>query len=571
MYFMRRTARGMTFMDVIIGTALILVIFTALVGLLRSSLRITSLAKSRSVATAAAEGQIEYIRSLSYDNVGTIGGIPAGPIPQYATTTQDGVTLVTRTFISYTDDPADGLGTNDSNGIMTDYKTIKVSVTYTSNGTPEEVDLLSAYAPPGLETTTGGGTLKIVVVNALGVAVPGASVRIQDASTSPTINLTTFSDSDGLVFLPGAPTSTQYQVLVTKNGYSSAQTYTRDSTNQNPTPGFLTVVKDQTTTATFAIDLLSTLNISTFSPIATSTWNDAFSNSSQMASMTNTTVSGGNIQLVSSSGSYVPSGSARSTSIGPTYLYGWSSASMSSVLPGGTTAVFHVTDGSGTLLPDTTLPGNATGFTAAVDLSNISTTTYPSLGLSADLTTSSTSTTPLIQSWSITYLQGPVPLPNIDFTLTGAKAIGTTGGGVPIIKTTVATSTGATATQSLSLEWDTYNLTLPNYDVVDACNAPPYVLSPGTTLSSTLVLSTSTANMMLVSVRDAAGPVANASVALTHSGVTKTVLTDSCGSAYFGSLSSTNYDISISKSGYTTFNATAVPISGHIFYAATLD
>ena len=558
-------------MDVIIGTALMLVIFSALIGLLRSSIRVTGEAKSSSIATALAESQMEYVRSLSYDNVGTVAGIPTGAIPQYATSTQNGQTFVTRTFISYTDDPSDGLDSSDANGVTTDYKTIKVSVSYIVSGQTRLINLVSTYSPPGLETTTGGGTLKIAVVTASGAALPGASVHIFNSSTTPSINVTTFSDSDGIVYLGGAPTSTEYQIAVSKAGYSSAQTYPRDATNQNPTPGYLTVVKDQTTTGTFAIDLLASLAISTYSPIATTTWTDTFNTGTQIASFTDTALSSGNIALSNTSG-YVPSGSVRGVPIAPAYLYSWSSASANMDVPAGTTAQFHVIDSGGTPLPDTVLPGNASGFTSAVDLANVSTTTYPQLGLSADLTTSSTSTTPLLQDWSITYRRGPVPLPNVAYTLTGSKAIGTTGAGVPILKTTVSASTDATGNKTHSLEWDSYALTLSGYDVVDACNAPPYILSPGLSLSTSLILSTSTTNMALVSVRDDSGiAVPDASVTVSRSGFSQTVQTSGCGAAYFGGLTSGTYDISVTKSGYTTFSATAIPISGKTFYAAPLD
>jgi hypothetical protein len=164
----RTSLRGMSFMDVIIGTALMLIIFTALIGLLRTSLQVASLAKTRSIATTIAEGQMEYIRSLSYDQVGTVGGIPSGTIAQNASTTQNGISFPIRTLIEYVDDPADGTGSGDANGITTDYKRIKVSVTYFANNRSQTVDLVSNYAPPGLETTTGGGTLKVIVVNATG-------------------------------------------------------------------------------------------------------------------------------------------------------------------------------------------------------------------------------------------------------------------------------------------------------------------------------------------------------------------------------------------------------------------
>jgi len=182
-------------MDVIIGTALMLIIFVALNGLLRTSLLIASLAKTKSIATTAAGSQMEYIRSLTYDSVGTLGGIPAGVVPQNATTTINGLAVGIRTFIEYADDPADGTGAADTNGITTDYKRIKVTASYEAAGQFRTIDVVSNYAPPGLETTTNGGTLQVQVVSAVGAPVSGASVRILNSSINPTVDVTTFSDA----------------------------------------------------------------------------------------------------------------------------------------------------------------------------------------------------------------------------------------------------------------------------------------------------------------------------------------------------------------------------------------
>lgn len=556
----------MSFMDVIIGTALVLIVFVALVGLLRSSLQVASLAKTRSIATAIAESQLEYVRSLSYDQVGTVGGIPAGPVVQNATTTMNGLNFPVHTFIAYADDAADGTAAGDTDGILTDYKVIKVSVSYFANGRTQSVNLVSRYAPPGFETTAGGGTLQVNVVNAAGTGVAGANVHIVNSSVSPAIDLTTFSNANGIVFLPGAPTSTQYQVFVSKSGYSSTQTYARDTSNQNPNPGYLTVVSNQTTTGTFAIDLLSTLVVDTYLPIATYKFDDTFTSSAQVASLSNTVVSNG-ILLASNAGGYQLTGSARSQTQSPAYLVRWGKALATTTMPNGTSARFQVVDGSGTPLPDSVVAGNSTGFTTSVDLSSVSTTTYPSLALSGNLTTSSTTTTPVIQEWSLSYASGPIPFGPIPFSLTGAKTIGSTGAGAPIYKTTVSASTNSVGTSSQQLEWDNYTMSLPNYDVVSACNAPPYALSPGASLTSTLQIGSSTANMMLVNVSSVNVPVAGASVTVSNgSGYTQTVTSDSCGSAYFGGLTSGSYNISASATGYTTFNATGVSISGHVFY-----
>lgn len=436
MYLVQRM-RGMTLIDVLVGSAIMLTIFAGLFSMLRSVLVLSTIAQTKAGANALADTQAEYIRSLSYDAIGTVGGIPAGVIAETATTTLNGITYTTNVFVQYIDSEADGSGGSDSNGIITDFKRARVGVTYTVQGQTREAIRVTDIAPPGIETTAGGGTLRVNVVNATGAAVAGATVSIENDTVSPAINLTTFSDATGTVFLPGAPAATGYEVTVTKSGYSTAQTYAQTAQNTNPTPGHLTVALNQTTTGTFAVDTLHTLTLTT-----------------------------------------------------------------------------------------------------------------------QTLETELASSTPI---------SGAV------FTLTGSKTTGASGAGVPIYKTTVTDSTDGAGTKALSLEWDTYRLSIPDYDIIDACPAPPYVLAPGTSLPATLTLGAESANTLLVIVYDAsATPVPDATVTLTRTGFSAQATSSACGTAYFGNISSSaSYTVSISKSGYTDTTFTNISVSGATIYATS--
>jgi hypothetical protein len=562
----------MTLVDTVVGIGLLLVIFLALFGILRASAMVSSLAKAKTGAAALAQSQMEYLRGLGYDDLGTSGGIPSGSIPQNATTTLNGIGYGVRTFIDYVDDPADGLGANDTNHITADYKRAKVTVSYFLGGTTRTVSLVSEFAPPGIESSNGGGTLTINVVDATGAPLPGATVQISNAGASPAVSVNTVSDSTGSASFPGAPVATGYQITVSRDGYSTAQTYARTADNQNPNPGYLTVVKNQTTTSTFAIDRLATLAIATFSPIATSTFADAFADSSKVAALSSTTVSGGAIALAGGGGSYETTGSARSVATTSPYLASWGDAYATTTQPAGTSALIHIYDGSGALVPDSALAGNAAGFSSfPVRLEGISTTTYPSLAIGATLSGDGSST-PLVQEWSLSYAAGPTPLPGVPFSLTGAKTIGTTGAGAPIYKTTVATSTGSDGTRALSLEWDSYALSLSGYDIEDECGEPPYAIPAGSSVSASLILGAQTANALMVAVSDASGtPVTGATVTLSKTGYSAARASSDCGNAYFGSLASGSYALQIAKSGYTTTSFTGIPVSGMTTYDASFN
>jgi type II secretory pathway pseudopilin PulG len=559
----RAKEMGFSLVDVIVGTSLMLLLFLALFGVLRASLVVSAMAKAESAGVEVANTQMEYLRGLSYDSLGTVGGIPAGPVPQFATSTVDGVQYVAHTYVEYYDDPADGIGINDTSvgNVTTDYKVGKVNVSYKLNGISKTITLVSNFVPPGLESSTGGGTLVLHIVNAAGANVSDASVQIVNASTSPTVNFTTFSDSSGLVMIGGAATSSMYQVYVSNNGYSSAQTYARTGQNVNPTPGYLTVAKNQTTSATFAIDLLSTLKVKSLSPATTTAFIDPFIDASNLAAQTGTQVTGGGLVLAANT----LAGSARSTTITPSALMGWGILSATIATPGGTTAVVHVDDASGTLLPDAVLPGNAAGFsTFPVSLTDISTSTYPSLSLQANLTSPATTTTSTVDAWSLSYSRGPVSAPNISFSLTGAKTIGTTGGGQSIYKTTINDTTGSSASTTETLEWDSYTLGLSGANLIESCPASPYPLMPAQASSTSLIVGNPTATTLPLAIEDGAGnDVANAKVVLTKSGYAATVVTSACGLAYFGGLTSGTYTATVSAAGHTTRAFTNISVAGH--------
>src|SRR3989338_639094 len=109
--------RGATLLDAVVGTALMLVVFVGIFGAFKLTVSAVSNNKARAGAIALANERLEYIRSLSYDSIGTVGGIPAGAIAQSETATLNGISYTRRTFIAYVDDPGDGTGASDSNSI----------------------------------------------------------------------------------------------------------------------------------------------------------------------------------------------------------------------------------------------------------------------------------------------------------------------------------------------------------------------------------------------------------------------------------------------------------------------
>src|SRR3989344_3650644 len=123
-------SRGVTLIDAVVGSALMLLVFVGISAAFQLSLDVVMNNRVRAGAIALMNERMEYLRSLSYTQIGVIGGIPAGNVPQVETVSKNNVTYTRRTSVLYSDDAGDGLGAADQNSIIADYKIIRVEVSW---------------------------------------------------------------------------------------------------------------------------------------------------------------------------------------------------------------------------------------------------------------------------------------------------------------------------------------------------------------------------------------------------------------------------------------------------------
>lgn len=577
-----RASRGVTLIDTIVGTALMLVIFMGIAAAFQLSVDVVSNNKARGSAIALAGERVEYMRSLAYASIGTSGGIPAGSIAQSESVVLNGVTFTRRTVVEYADDAKDGTGASDSNSITSDYKVGKVDVAWTSRNGTRHITLVSRFEPPaGMEIacTPPCGTLTVNVFNAASLALSGASVSIVNAGTSPAINVNTFTNASGTASFIGAPASSGYQIVVTKSGYSTAQTYSVTSQNTDPNPGHLTVSNNQTTSGTFVIDIVSTMLINTYS-LATNTWTDSFSDESKLGPATTNIEVSGNRARFAGNQPWTEPADLYSQTITPVALSRWGVFSWNHTEPSETVITYHVyypNGGTLSLLPDSILAGNSAGYTTgtSLDLSGVPANTYPSLVLQAHLLALNPSApSPSIEDWSLTYQSGQGIV--IPFTMRGAKTIGSGPSGAVYKYDNLLTTNSSGILTIPNLEWDTYSLSVAastGYDIASSCTPQPIVVAPNTSVAVQLYLSVHTANSLLIDVKNSAGiTLAGASVRLTKGGsYDETIATDTCGQAFFDGLTNGNYSVSVSLSGYATSTASGIDATGTSRFSVTLN
>jgi len=267
--------KGFTLISVLIAIMILAFISLALYSLFDLALKIMVENKSRVAAISLANQRMEMIRNLPYDSIGTVGGIPAGPIPQNEQFNINGINYTLLTQVIYIDDPFDGtLGGIPPDLMSADYKRVKVTVNWTSRfNNLESVVFLTDVAPKGIETTIGGGTLWIKVFNANGLPVPQADVHIVNNQVNPPILIDVQTNNNGDLIFPGAPPAQEsYEITVTKSGYSTDYTSTVSPENPNPTKPHASVFEGQVTEISFAIDLVSTFNIETINQDLAGEW-----------------------------------------------------------------------------------------------------------------------------------------------------------------------------------------------------------------------------------------------------------------------------------------------------------
>ncbi|MEK7627041.1 MAG: hypothetical protein AAB397_00455, partial [Patescibacteria group bacterium] len=100
---------GFTLIESVIGIALMLIVFIGIFGVYQLGFRVVWQSGARITAVSLANQKLELVRNLSYNGVGTLGGIPSGLIPQTEVISRNNIEYTVRTNISYIDDSFDGV------------------------------------------------------------------------------------------------------------------------------------------------------------------------------------------------------------------------------------------------------------------------------------------------------------------------------------------------------------------------------------------------------------------------------------------------------------------------------
>lgn len=269
-----RSKKGFTLIEVLVGLSILVLVILSIYGIFRLALKSIGLSEARITASNLANQQMETIRNMAYDDLGTTEGWPTGNIPSSKVVTINKINYTIHTDIQYIDDPLDGVAPDDL--YNADYKRVRVWVEWDKYPSKKPVVLITDVAPKGIESPVGGGTLSITVLNTKGEPVPTVSVHIENTNLSPAININTQTDAQGKLIVPALPADSgnNYAIKVTKDGYTSDYTSPISDALPNPLLPHQSIAEGGLTSVTFTIDLVSTLTIHTVDNKETPNWCD---------------------------------------------------------------------------------------------------------------------------------------------------------------------------------------------------------------------------------------------------------------------------------------------------------
>lgn len=273
-YKVKTNSAGFTIVEVLVSSLIIALLSIALFNgyIVFNSAQVY--ARYKTIGTELAVNQIEYFKSLPYDDLAVQGGaiVHPDPLPNTEYQTVDATTYQIVSSINYVDDAFDGCGnypdtetknllchnlpspggapSTDTN--PADYKIANVKVNVNDRLVASLDTHISARVAETVSTT---GALIVKVIDASGNPVTNASINVVNTTVSPAINVNDNTDNNGIAIFYGLPpdSGNDYRITAQKSDYSTLTTVVPTG-SLSPNHASQKIISQQSSSVTMVIN-----------------------------------------------------------------------------------------------------------------------------------------------------------------------------------------------------------------------------------------------------------------------------------------------------------------------------
>jgi len=209
---------GFTVVSVLVGLTILSLSLISLIPLYVLSAKIAGNSNAKLIATNLANQQLEKVRSLAYDNVGTVAGNPTGTLSADFDKTTDGISFRIKTRVSWVDGDFDGTYPSDSD--PRDYKKVIVTVSWSGSlPSDKDVQLSTLVSRESEEKVVVGGNIEAVAKDTQNNLLEDVKIEITAGPSSPMSDSTDSTGRTIFYLLTPSETDGDYTVNASKDDW----------------------------------------------------------------------------------------------------------------------------------------------------------------------------------------------------------------------------------------------------------------------------------------------------------------------------------------------------------------
>jgi prepilin-type N-terminal cleavage/methylation domain-containing protein len=206
---------GFSLIEVLVSIMVLAIVAGGLAAGLTATSAMLGRSKADSIADKLASSEIEQVRRMEYDDIGTVGGNPPGVLVADRNETRDGAGFRVQNRVVYVDNPAPG-------GARTriDFKSVQVVVTPLAAG-GRAITQTTLVAPPTYASIAGRAAITVSTTDKItGAAIAGSAVSVTGGPSAAVSDVTDATGNAVIAgLLPNSSPTEVYTVGISKPGY----------------------------------------------------------------------------------------------------------------------------------------------------------------------------------------------------------------------------------------------------------------------------------------------------------------------------------------------------------------